>query len=371
MDIPQPPAKKPRKPRLKAPRPTVTQRRRAKPLEDVPLGIQALLLLDNFGCLTGAQLSRLLFFGRASKHHRPRQLEGANKAANEVCLAPLKEAGLVQVIGYPKYHFNATIDEHPFGQHELNLLTALGARRLEQHYAAHGLRYERRYTTRLRHDLLRATPHDLEIVNAGALLSGHAGMEGWELVRWQTDRQLRGARASGATLLGNLEPDAYLVLRKENVDVPFFLEIDRETEPPDGDAPNSWKTKISKYGVYLRDHYAYDAYFPYLPHRPRVLTITTNEARLRRLQAATAAAGGENSYYFALREHLDAVIERRPTKKDTVRAVPFARDLLGALWLTPKDVPRSLRDDLDRAFSYGSDPDITKGEVRKSERVKR
>jgi len=89
------------------------------------------------------------------------------------------------------------------------------------------------------------------------------------------------------------------------------------------------------------------------------------------LQAATAAAGGENSYYFALREHLDAVIERRPTKKDTVRAVPFARDLLGALWLTPKDVPRSLRDDLDRAFSYGSDPDITKGEVRKSERVKR
>lgn len=370
MDQQQPPPKQPRKPRLRAQKPTAAQRRRARPLEDVPLGIAALYLLDIFGALTAAQLSRLLFYGRASKHHRPRALEAANRAANEVCLEPLKALGLVQVVGYPKYHFNAMIDEHPFGQHELHLLTALGARRLEQFFAASGEPYQRRYKTSLRQDLLRATPHDLEIIHAGALLIGHAGIEGWDLIRWQTDRQLRGARTNGQTLLGNLEPDACFVLRKENVDVPFFLEIDRETEPADGDAPNSWDTKIHKFGAYLKNRYPYDAYFPYMPRKPRVLTITTNERRLRRLQAATMSAGGENTYYFALREYLDPVIELLPTKKDTARPVPFARDLLGPLWLTPTDMPRSLRDDLERAFSYGSDPDITKGEVRKSEGVK-
>lgn len=270
-----------------------------------------------------------------------------------MCLRRLKDLGLVELVAVPRAQFNPQILLDPIARYELNILTARGAKLLQEEYTQRFGSYPLRWTRHLRKQARKASWHTLEIINLGVTLLAHARLEDWELLDWHTDAQLKGLPAKDCHL-GALEPDAFFVLRKEECAVPFFLEIDRGTEGALGDKPNSWYAKMVKYGRYLKERYPADPYFRDVPTKPKVLTITTSAVRLQSLLDATSQAGGENTYYFALRRDLDPLLSPR-ADGSTELAAP---DLLGAAWDTPTSTtPVALRDHLARCFSLAGKPD--------------
>jgi hypothetical protein len=266
-------------------------------------------------------------------------------------LRPLKDLGLVAVVQHRREHFDPRKWLSPFVYWELNILTAKGARALNDWFVDRGVSGAVFWHKGLKETVQGYGAHDLEIINAGVTLHAAASLEGYLLNDWLRDRDFRSQAARGA-FIPFLEPDAAITLGKDDRLYPFFIEIDRGTTPSVGEQDNAWQTKMRSYARALRDYYRRSPFFDtQIP--PRVLTITTNAARLEALRTATRRAEGKDTYLFTLRSSLDPIfIPKRDPAGATLLAEngealqeKTAPDTLGPIWVTPDDdEPRALRD---------------------------
>lgn len=112
----------------------------------------------------------------------------------------------------------------------------------------------------------------------------------------------------GKTHTGKLIPDAYFVLSTQShqENKHFFVEIDRATETgtSSDERQRTWMRKITMYLVYYQRNGLYEQ--RYGTHKGRVLTVTTNEARLHNLKRLTEEAGGKQRFWFTTFERLNA-----------------------------------------------------------------
>jgi hypothetical protein len=282
------------------------------------------------------------------------------RAANEMCLARLKDRGLVELMPVI-----VTPASGQWERREVNILTRRGndqARRWHEDDLAEeaGGRKEGAADTDGGEDepppiwqprsagVVRAyrwsTINELYwIIDAATAIVADAGAEDVALLEW-LDKFDTAARAQGKgggkrpdqrkeTPFSFVEPDGYLLFDADGVPIPLFLESDRDTEAVDSPSPNSWKTKMLRYGAMFR---WWDKEYPYSV-KPLVLTVTTTATRREKLRAMTKELRGKDAYWFATEDQLAA-------PKDL--ALPFP-DALGPIWLAPHhDHPHALRDHL-------------------------
>lgn len=258
------------------------------------------------------------------------------RAANEMCLARLKDRGLVELM--PAI---VTPASGVWERREVNILTRQGSDRVRAWHKAEGAPWAQRSAGTVR-DYRWATINELYwIIDAATAIVAGAEREDIALVEWldKFDAAGKGRGKPGdkrkETPFPFVEPDGYLLLRRDGVGIPLFLESDRDTEPVESRSPNAWVRKIERYGELLRWwHRTY-------PHnvQPLVLTVTTTALRLKNLRTATETLGGRDAYWFTTEDAL-------ATPKDL--ALPFP-DALGPIWAVPhNDTPHSLRDHLTR-----------------------
>ena len=138
----------------------------------------------------------------------------------------------------------------------------------------------------------------------------------YELISWYTERELKGMKLK-ATAPGSrgrmrraaLEPDAFFCLFYPSPDeaqrftYPSFLEVDRGTEHVgmSSDKPylNYFRSKVPRYLNFYRSG-EYATHFEY--EEMRVLTVTTDEARVHRLKSAAEELGGGEQFWFTTQE---------------------------------------------------------------------
>lgn len=217
-----------------------------------------------------------------------------------MCLRRLKDLGLVEVVTTQRENVSV-LNRVP-----LNILTEAGAAAVVAYYADRDIAYIPRWQPTLKDYAARTTAHALAINDAAIALAASAQEAGYTFLDWHDDLHLRALRDDKQVLLTDFWPDGFFSLGWEHRIWPFFLEIDRGTESVGSASANSWRSKMKKYGQYLKFRWRADSYF--LPeqyaHPPLVLTVTTGPTRLENLLEATQKAGGGKSYWFAAREWL-------------------------------------------------------------------
>ena len=139
-----------------------------------------------------------------------------------------------------------------------------------------------------------------------------ARAQSWSIVRWIDDRALKREQAKhSVTLLGPkggkeraaVVPDGYFVLDAGKHIYHDFLEMDLGTVTGEAGAwgRRDWRRKVAAYLEFARSG-QYEAL--YQARKWRVLTVTTSQARLKNLVAATEKAGGKANFWFTTLDKL-------------------------------------------------------------------
>ncbi|MGI8482656.1 MAG: hypothetical protein ACR2OU_00140 [Thermomicrobiales bacterium] len=156
--------------------------------------------------------------------------------------------------------------------------------------------------------------------------------DGWQLRGWRDDRDLAQLTQQGATAFTGMVPDAVFVLSLRSDGVkddhfPFMLELDRGTESIFSvrQPLKDWTAKIERYLTYLAGPITQDPLWQGIARQPRVLTLTSTATRRDNLLAATAAAGGDDRFWFA-----------------TYQSLLIDRDPVPLFWHMPWQVPSGL-----------------------------
>jgi len=299
------------------------------PLKHIDHGLDVLVQLDRFPCLTNGQISDLLFAGAPNRRGVPRT-ENAARAATSRTLQRLWDARYVERLpamltsrrtGLPYLHF-------------VNALTEAGAAVVAEHYAA----LERPPALRWTRGSLEIGPQQLEhtvgLTSIAALLARACRAAGLTFTSWRDDRQLAGLNREGRTHFISVPDGFFIIGRSRQESRAYFLELDLGTETVLGFSPfrRDWGDKIAGYVKYFAREYPREVFFKGVA-RPVVLTITTSPERRANLVAATRAAGGDAGYWFTTLDQFDP-----PDGQ-----VPRAAAVFAPIWQAPTDdAPRSL-----------------------------
>jgi hypothetical protein len=271
--------------------------------------METLLALDHRRFLTARQLSRLYCRGEAEAIADPvarlRAIAAADRQVNRRTLRPLKDAELITVVR-PFLRGETT----PLAQKEAVVLTARGAELVRQAYAeaerGQGLRWRRSWLA-----IDGANHAHAALLTDWYILARRAMTEGLLLQGWRDDRDLAQLVQQGGCQLRDLIPDAVFVLTHRDASgssrhTPFVLELDLGAETvTSGRFPTrDWTAKIERYLTYFAGPLSADPLWTGIVEPPRVLTLTTSEARLASLIQATAHAGGDDRFWFATLDRL-------------------------------------------------------------------
>ena len=320
------------------------------PWEMIQLPDVVLEHLHRFRMLSGAQVARLAF--RATATGDPRVSRRAmQKAANEMCLERLKTLGYAELM--PVY---VTPADGPVERREVNLLSRRGSDMVRGWHKAEGRAWSQRSAGTVR-DYRWSTINELYwIIDAATAIVADAALWDVGLVEWldKFDTAGKGRGKPGEKRkevpFPFVEPDGYLKLRYGGVDLPLFIESDRDTESSDSPAANSWRTKMGRYAQLMA---WWDETYP-LSVKPLVLTVTTTPERVDSLLPVTRKAGNLGSYWFTTEDRIAApkLRDLKGLASEERRAVIEAEafpDALGAIWRVPHEPGyRSLLDHLTR-----------------------
>lgn len=154
--------------------------------------------------------------------------------------------------------------------------------------------------------------HQLRIQDARVAIAVSARQHGFALLQWLDEGQLRSAHATdrvavrgpkGGVQKITVVPDFYVKFRTATHIGNLFGEIDRGTTTADAAdfLRRDWEKKIRGYQQFLatglfQARYAAPSF--------RVVTITTSETRLRRLQQVTEQASGRSRYWFTTADRI-------------------------------------------------------------------
>ncbi len=299
------------------------------PLKHIDHGLDVLVQLDRFPCLTNGQISDLLF-ADAPNSLGERRTENAARAATSRTLQRLWDARYVERVpvmltsrrtGLPYLNF-------------VNALTEAGAGVVAEHYAT----LERPRVPRWTRSSLDIGPQQLEhtvsLTSVAALLARACRRAGLTFSSWHDDRQLAGLNREGQTRFISVPDGFFIIGKSREASRAYFLELDLGTETVLGFSPfrRDWGDKIAGYVKYFGREYPRETFFKGVA-RPVVLTITTSPERRANLVAATRAAGGDEGYWFTTLDQFDP-----PDKR-----VPRASAVFSPIWQAPTDdAPRAL-----------------------------
>lgn len=266
--------------------------------------MDALVALDRLALLTNGQVARLLFDGQPNAHGQIRALFAAEKAAART-LQRLWEARFVdrkpmiltsKRTGLPYHHF-------------VNVLTAAGAKAVQDHYDAQDRDQQVRWTRAAAEVSNQTVEHALAINDVHVLVKRAAEAAGVGFFAWRDDRQHAAMHRTKQTRFVSI-PDAFFVLAKDRHACGHFLEIDLGTEAVGGErSTRIWRAKIEGYAAYFRDRYADEAFFDGVAE-PIVLTVTTGPTRLGNMLTVTDGMRGAGSFWYATID--DLTPERLP-----------------------------------------------------------
>lgn len=286
---------------------------RTYPMHLIQQGWEALQLIDQLDFLTSSQVAKMLFWGQlTSKGHR-RSLPAAHKAANEMCLRRLKDHRLLEVVPVAEYPTPTKLIRH-----ELNLLTRQGAQMLKSHYEQLEQPYVLNWSSSLRTSAPLTIDHALRLNDVLANLIGAFRQVEGEVLLVLNDRQIKRQIAARQTYLGEIEPDALIVLRFGDVMTSWLVEVDTGSEPVRGMSANRFERKIERYGDYFASRFVTDPLFHGLT-RPQVLVVTTSATRAHHLRTVAGEHELESGFWFSTMEWIE----------------PPDRLATDAVWLTP------------------------------------
>jgi len=248
-----------------------------------------------------------------------------------MCLRRLKDHGFVEVIPVAEY-----VTPTVLRRHEFNLLTKAGVEELAAELSSRGSAYVPSYNPNLRKTAPLTYDHSILINNTLANLIGAFRQAGGVVVRCLNDRQLASMirTDSGQTHLGDIEPDALLIVRFPDGLRSYLIEADTGTEQVRGRAINNFEGKIPRYGRYFSKRFAADPLFQGLS-QPQVLVITSGLVRATNLKEATFDAGGRRAYWFTAKEFIE------PPKYLATGEVWLVPTLEGYQRLLPDSLTRS------------------------------
>lgn len=301
------------------------------PLRHIDRGLDVLVQLDRYLCLTNGQVSDLLF-ADAPNRLGERRTERAARAAASRTLQRLWDGGYVERLPAMLTSRRTALPYLAF----VTTLTAVGAAVVAEHYAT----LERPQELRWAPGALELGPQQLEhtvgLLSVTALLARSCRRDGLTFFGWQDDRQLAGPTRAGQTHFISVPDGFFIIGRSRQASRGYFLELDLGTETVLGFSPHrrDWGDKIAGYVKYFRRDYPREALFAGIA-RPTVLTITTSDERCANLLAATRAAGGDAGFWFTTLDRFDPPDPR----------VPRSSAVLGPIWRAPTDdAPRALAD---------------------------
>jgi len=273
------------------------------------------MLLDQRRCLTARQISRLLFRGSAEALADPRErtlaIAAADRQVNRRTLRPLKDGEYITVL-----RPFLTGETTPLARKEVNVLTAKGAALVKRLYADEELGRQLRWNRSLL-ELDNTNQAHGALLNDWFIVMRRAMRDGWQLRGWRDDRDLAQLTQQGATGFSGMVPDAVFVLSlrsdgAKDDHFPFILELDRGTESIFSvrQPLKDWTAKIERYLTYFNGSIAHDPLWRGIAREPRVLTLTSTAIRRDNLLVATAAAGGDDRFWFATYQPL--LVDRDP-----------------------------------------------------------
>lgn len=267
-------------------------------LSQIPQGEAALRAVARYGYLLNAQLAALLFAGNGG-----RSFQRAWDVCNRHCLAPLLKEGWIERV--PIQHDHA-VTGHNF-QEKVNLLTPAGARQLDATTRKYGLQERVNRRPGLKHRIYNLKlDHKLAIRDAAIALEASCRRHGWTFSHWLDDADFRSAQQRHGIRMTN-QPDGFCVVTVGDRRCPLFLEVDRAREPTESlrSPQTAWKARVETYGLYLPNDYLTDPFWralglvPFAMVRPLVVTFTEDDAHVAKQLAATRAAGGRGTYWYA------------------------------------------------------------------------
>jgi hypothetical protein len=264
------------------------------PMSQIQHGVETLELLDQLDYLTSSQVAKIFFWGETQSKGQPRHLSAAQKAANDMCLRRLKDHGFVEVV--PIGHKTSPTS---LGRVELNLLTKKGADYLKDLRRNTGSNAPLYWRPGLRLSAPLTFDHALKINDTLANLIGAFRQVGGKVVGVLNDTQLKSSIANGQTYLGDIEPDALLVMRFGDGIRTYLLEVDTGTETLRGTKVNRFERKIERYGEYLTKRFVDDPLFHGL-QRPQVLIVTEGQKRAENLVTLIKEHGGRRAYWVTV-----------------------------------------------------------------------
>lgn len=276
------------------------------PLEGIQQGSATLIQLDRFRFLTNPQVGELLFRQTLTRYGKPRSSKEYQRSANET-LRRLLYAGYIERIQIYQTH---RLTGNVF-QSAVNLLTRKGASEVQSLYDRADAGERLRWTPDLKRYTFQKIDHELEINDAAiALYRGVWALgEGFDLYEWHDDDLLE--RSKQLTRFNDFTPDGFGIVETPSHRLcPLFVEIDRGTEVVISQVGSTkdWKTKIERYGAYLRDRYRDDPFYASLGFAPAemahpiILTIAPSPGRIATMLDATDQAGGLGAYWYATRQ---------------------------------------------------------------------
>lgn len=266
-------------------------------LAQVRHGEAALLALARYGYLTNPQLAALLYAGD------PRPFARLWDVCNRQTLAPLLKEGWIERV--PVQH------DHPDTGHNFqdraNLLTLAGYRQLEAISKKFGLEASIRRRRGLKQRIFNSKlDHKLTIRDGAITIEAMCRRHDWRFEHWLDDADFRSA-AQRRTIRMKNQPDGFCVITVGQRRCPLFLEVDRKRELTESlrSPETAWRARVENYGWYVPTAYDRDPFWrrmgldPTAMERPIVLTMTEDDDHVDKQLAATRAAGGRGTYWYA------------------------------------------------------------------------
>ncbi len=196
----------------------------------------------------------------------------------------------------------------------VNILTRTGADKVQEEYDRRDRGETLRWTPDVKKFQHASIDHELEIIDAAIALYRGVEQLGGEVPHFFDDDQL--SRAKGQHRFQDFTPDAFALAALGGHLSPLFFEIDRGTEVvlSKTGSTKDIKTKVERYGAYMRSRYAADPFFEALRgpeevwQSPIVLTITTSAERLQNMLRATQEGKGRTAYWYTTRAQIYAEV---------------------------------------------------------------
>ncbi len=295
-----------------------------RPFSTVEHGEAILCLLDDRLWLTNDQIE-LALFRHGSTGGGKRRAPGGSEYAANTALRRLFDLRLIDRV--PAFLPGTKPDTTK--QHYVNVLSGAGAKLASAVQQTRGAPH--RWQRSLLPSPWRPLLHPFWVRQVGLAASAACFGRPIAFSGWLDDRQLAAGTKAGRYTFAKV-PDGFFVLTNTETGKAFpqLVEVDLGSQTVVGRsrARPDWRGKIEGYLAYLASHFRQEFGLGPLPV---VLTITSSQARLEHLLAATAAVGGGGRFWFTTQERLFPAprASGTPSTRETAFWAP--------IWRVPQD----------------------------------